>query len=384
MSHKVSILTAVKDREEDLVASLASWSQIKGLRQIVIVDWSSENPIQIAIDSLEKKCQDLIEIIRVEGQQYWQISKALNVGLKKVKSEYVLKLDADHSVCPDIVLKNQPGRYHFHAGDWRRGEGHSNGSILTSRESLIRLKGWDERIDTYGWDDDDLYERLSLTGLSRRGFLRGSVKHREHSEALRVAYSRSKLKPKKSTKKNAKLSLQRIPWGGSGVDLPTPRSLRCGVIHRFWHQPIWGRIRQTIHISANVIYRILPFDKSSSKTLVIELPIRDDELLVKVASGLAVAAEKRMTPILLAPEGKLLDNFLVKNLQCRVSRNYTMTHSSHFEYVFAANANMISPNNGILKFFGKRRFCEKGWSTNLYGFPVRYSKVIKRSAQLLA
>lgn len=89
-------------------------------------------------------------------------------------AQVLLKVDSDTHLSPDFLLYHSlPHSNMYYAGDWRlapdENSWHLNGVVLVRREHFTRVHGYDERMRGYGWDDTDLYYRLSSSlNLSRR------------------------------------------------------------------------------------------------------------------------------------------------------------------------------------------------------------------------
>jgi hypothetical protein len=77
----------------------------------------------------------------------------------------------------------------FLSGDWRtaeKGQEHINGFFFVRRADLMSVKGFNEYITTYGWDDDDIYFRLEQHGFNRVRISTNGVYHIPHGDAQRV------------------------------------------------------------------------------------------------------------------------------------------------------------------------------------------------------
>ena len=157
----ISLITAVKNREETLRQAISSWLKLGEIDEIIIVDWSSDQSLAPLVKSF---ADDRICLIRVEGQEKWILSFAYNLAACCASRDKLLKTDADVLIKPDFFEKNilTPGS--FISGDWRMGrddnEKHLNGTVFLYRSDFIRVNGYNEYIKSYGWDDSDLYTRL--------------------------------------------------------------------------------------------------------------------------------------------------------------------------------------------------------------------------------
>ena len=92
---KVSIITACKNRVNALKVSIASWIQYDEIKEIIIVDWSSDEPINY-LTELDPR----IKVVRVEGEEYFNQPQPLNLAASIATGEYIFKLDGDHMFNP--------------------------------------------------------------------------------------------------------------------------------------------------------------------------------------------------------------------------------------------------------------------------------------------
>jgi glycosyltransferase involved in cell wall biosynthesis len=189
----VGVICACMNREAMLSVSLASWLACKEIREIVIADWSSKE----SLEHLESR-DNRIKVIRINGQSNFNLPKAFNVALQHSTAEVILKLDVDYILNPyfnfiqDISLE----RDEFLTGHWMLGQKDNemgflkylNGLIYTFKSTLDAVGGYNESLNGYGFDDDDLYMRLKSKGF-RRSILMFNQKpyiyHNPHEDSSR-------------------------------------------------------------------------------------------------------------------------------------------------------------------------------------------------------
>lgn len=201
----VSLVTCCMNRNENLVKALPSWINCEEISEIIIVDWSSQEPV---FDYIKKQGikDKRIKVIRVEDQARWILSYAFNIGFRMASYDKILKTDADIIIKDDFFIKNKLTDSTFISGDWRiaaKGQEHINGFFYVYQESLMRIKGFNEYITTYGWDDDDIYNRLELSGTKRTHVDTETIYHIPHDDALRISI--------KSESKDHLVELQNSP-----------------------------------------------------------------------------------------------------------------------------------------------------------------------------
>ena len=103
----------------------------------------------------------------------------------------------------------------FYAGNWKiakdENEKHLNGVFVCPFDAFRKIGGFDERIQSYGWDDSDLYARLENLGLERRDFLHQKLYHLQHPVSEEINSSGSYGRNVEITI-NRMLTLNSIPW----------------------------------------------------------------------------------------------------------------------------------------------------------------------------
>ena len=187
----VSLVTCCMNRERNLLRALPSWVECPEITEIVIVDWSSDRSVREVLS--ESGIRDpRIRVATVKDEPRWVLSYAFNLGFRIASCDKVLKADADIILDPSFFSRNvlQPGN--FLAGNWRvaeKGQAYVNGFFYAFKRDLAAVAGFNEYITTYGWDDDDLYERLERHGLSRRDVDIGTIHHLPHSDEKRTGNS---------------------------------------------------------------------------------------------------------------------------------------------------------------------------------------------------
>ena len=85
----ITIVTACRNRLDNLNKVINSWANIKP-KKIIIIDYGSDK--KIVSEKLDLKEKVNIEIIREESDR-WILSWAFNLALEKVNTKYTLKLE---------------------------------------------------------------------------------------------------------------------------------------------------------------------------------------------------------------------------------------------------------------------------------------------------
>lgn len=206
----VSVICAVKNRTASLIVSLSSWLLFENIKEIIIVDWSSDNSLEF-LTNKDKR----VKVIRVDNQKYFHLSKAYNLALKNAQCKWIMKMDAEYILNTSFNFFDnyELEKKYFLTGAWQDlqdGKGffsYLNGFIFTCRDNLLKVGGYNENLKNYGYDDEDLYKRLSDSGLKRIYLTHNPVDiiHMPHSGELRVENYEIK-DIKKSQEINCKIS----------------------------------------------------------------------------------------------------------------------------------------------------------------------------------
>jgi hypothetical protein len=186
----VSIVSACMNRQGNLLKVLPSWLE-SGADEIIIVDWSSADPVWPLLAHID---DPRLKVVRIDHEKKWILTHAFNIGLRLARHEVVFKLDADIRIEKDFFARNPVPPGTFVRGFWKSAvdagqsdQKYINGSFGCRKSDLRAACYYDERIVTYGWDDSDLYGRLSH-GLGLAGHLldHESLHHLEQNDAQRL------------------------------------------------------------------------------------------------------------------------------------------------------------------------------------------------------
>jgi GT2 family glycosyltransferase len=88
------------------------------------------------------------------------------------------------------------------------------GFLMIYKSDFIKINGYNERIVTYGYDDDDLNERLKKNNLIHKKLNRQHIKHLEHNKTPKEWFKNSlepQLSREESIRKN-KSTAKENPW----------------------------------------------------------------------------------------------------------------------------------------------------------------------------
>jgi hypothetical protein len=196
-----SIVAACMNRHASLNKTLPSWLALVNISEVVIVDWSSTPPLVESIDFLSA-AEQRVRVIRVENETSWVLSRAYNLAILSATRRQIIRMDCDYKVereflgVHDLSIQENAHRSAqnrvFYGGNFTlardENEVHLNGAMLLWRSDFQSVGGYDERIQTYGWEDEDLFYRLERSGLRRESINYDYIAHVGHDDSSRLQH----------------------------------------------------------------------------------------------------------------------------------------------------------------------------------------------------
>lgn len=193
MDKKITAVFPIMNRNHHVWQTVPSWISCEEISEIVLVDWSSANPIH-----MDENCKNIcgnkkIKIIRVENEQYFlSPSFALNIGIDMSSGSNILKLDIDHKLVNKNLLKIlsrnlNPG--HFFCGTVPLQEFNCYwGFSFFHRHDFEKIGGFNENFRGWGGEDADFYDRLEKAKCERTVVLNidDFIQHLDHNDEMRV------------------------------------------------------------------------------------------------------------------------------------------------------------------------------------------------------
>ena len=166
---KIGIVTITKNRIKNLIPSVLTWMQVKEVERINIFDFCSDIPVYGALKRFSILDDKRIHVFRSEKKEDFHRSKFWNIAIGATNTEKILKLDSDYKLHP-YFLKYHPLNTEnlFYAGNWKtarvKNEMFLHGLIYARKKAFFEVGGYNERLTGYGWEDDDIYNRLKGAG----------------------------------------------------------------------------------------------------------------------------------------------------------------------------------------------------------------------------
>ena len=178
----VSIFCGCSNRLENIQIASRTWFKCNEVNEIVIVDWNSSQPLRL--------CHPKLTIVRVNGVEWKNSAHAFNLAARFTSYNKICKLDADYLVHRNFFSGHKLKENDFFAGQRTaardENEKHIHGFLYLKRKSFFEVNGYNERIETYGWEDSDIYERLEKNGLSKKSIDLNAIYHLRHGDMERV------------------------------------------------------------------------------------------------------------------------------------------------------------------------------------------------------
>lgn len=283
------------NREQHLLQTaprVAAWPHHS---EHLIVDWSSRRPLRR--DALPPDPR--LRLLRVEGEQRWNLCRAYNFAVAQASGSCLFKLDADcwpGRLDPEEVWAAEPEGCWFGSGpDGRLGQ------FLMTRRAFAAVGGFNEVLVGYGFDDKDLKARLQSLGWEVRPLPQQAVEvivHSIHERVSRRADEGFRITPlqealsfaqRRASAISNRVAAAFVPWtaqraaiaashyealpdGGWRVvsgSIPLPPAAVADELARLRRQVFWGR---WLEIPEAVVNRLpqalLPLDRQG------EFPLR--------------------------------------------------------------------------------------------------------------
>ena len=200
----ISLVIGVKNRFNPLKICLQSWISQTAIKDIVIVDWDSQD----LDEQYLKKLDSRIRIISFNNKPKYHIAKVMNECIKNAKYEYVIKCDVDYIANPYYQLEqwlDLNWEKEFMTGSWTQKTidndmgfmQYLNGLMICKKKHIKDAGMYDERYTEYGWEDSDLYERLNKKLKLIRKIIPNSrnfvpIYHNPHMDYKRTEYYTNK------------------------------------------------------------------------------------------------------------------------------------------------------------------------------------------------
>lgn len=168
----VSLICACKNRYEPLLISLSSWLLCEEIKEVIIVDWSSDKSL-----SHLTKLDSRIKVVTVFGQKYFNQPQPLNLAASLSTQDFLLKMDTDYILNPYYKFFDTynidetnfiygPTNIEDKVAESSPYFKYLRGLLLVKKTNFNSVGGYNENLGKYyAWEDDELVLRLHLYGL---------------------------------------------------------------------------------------------------------------------------------------------------------------------------------------------------------------------------
>lgn len=197
----ITAVTTCMGRLEHLETTLPL--MMAEFERVIVVDWSCPD-----------NCGDFAEdegaiVVRKKGEEYWNASKARNLGARHVESRSVVFIDADVMVSPgtkdEIESLLDLSHMVLAPRDHNGNDVHNlNGFIALDIGQFWGVDGYRDFLEGYGLEDGYLRAQLTLErGMKARRLSPPSLGALRHSHELRDRYAKESLQV--SARRNSSL-----------------------------------------------------------------------------------------------------------------------------------------------------------------------------------
>ena len=197
----VFVIASCANRLSSLQSCLPTWLAVPEVSSIVIVDWASQVPLHESLHETIEEADGRLRVVRLEHPMAWELASSVNLALHFIptdKPSLLLKVDCDTLLLPNFVVNHPLTPDRYYAGDWRlarnENEMHLNGVLFLHTDAFVAVNGYDERLQSYGYDDTNLHERLNAIPLHGLPLRYDYVQHLWHDDSVRAVEEKDEAK----------------------------------------------------------------------------------------------------------------------------------------------------------------------------------------------
>jgi glycosyltransferase involved in cell wall biosynthesis len=142
--------------------------------EFVLLDYNSKDEIKSWVKEDLQRYTDMgiLKFYSTSEPETFHRSHSRNVAMKLATGDIICNLDADNYLGKDFAFYvNYEFSFQeeiFLTSGFSDG---STGKICVRKKDFLAVRGYDERISGWGYEDDDLYARLESLGLKRIDFV---------------------------------------------------------------------------------------------------------------------------------------------------------------------------------------------------------------------
>lgn len=221
VAEDVSLVFPVMNRTDVLIQSIPTWLESGSFNELIIVDWSSSEPI-----FTDPRTQDIIndprvKVIRVENEKFFlSPSYSINLGVSRASNKKILKLDIDYKLINfdlfKFIQKVSPLlNRSFFVTDFQFCKITISiiGFVLFNKDHFLAVNGYNENLRGWGYEDINFYNRLSeIVQKNIISDLERYIFHIPHDDALRNANHIDKEIPLVDNERMNRARAKGLPW----------------------------------------------------------------------------------------------------------------------------------------------------------------------------
>jgi len=172
----ISVVVACMDRTENLITNLEACLIIPQIKEIIVLDYGSKNELS---KELPNHIKSKIKLYRINAT-HWHLTKAYNIAIQLSSCDIIVKLDADYLLDKKFFINHHIKPNEYISGFDRYDS--LSGFLMLYKNDFIKINGYNERIITYGYDDDDINQRLKKHNITYKRLDRSMIKHLPHDK----------------------------------------------------------------------------------------------------------------------------------------------------------------------------------------------------------
>jgi glycosyltransferase involved in cell wall biosynthesis len=198
---KISVIIPVRNRKKNLygaVKSLLKQDFDKNDFEIIVVDYGGSDDSK---KMLEEFNDDRIRYIYVDENGIWNLPRARNIGIRRAKGKLIITMDGDmilsknvlKKVYEDFYKRKKSVLYQIPRREITKNKAinaHPPGPFPgcfqdSDRKNWFKVRGFDERMTGYGYEDGDLVMRMKRIGVEQY-WMPSTLKiyHQYHEESF--------------------------------------------------------------------------------------------------------------------------------------------------------------------------------------------------------
>ena len=174
----ISICNVTRNRKDNLETCWRTWLFAD---EIIILDYGSDIPIKIQ--------HPKVKVLRYESETFCK-TKGLNMAIGFAKGDIIIQADSDYYFNKQFEETDiLPGEFMtgFELTDKDEKEILSlTGFCMYWKKDWEEINGYNERINKWGYEDDDFYLRLEKSGLKHKKIKPRDITHLPHDNKVRL------------------------------------------------------------------------------------------------------------------------------------------------------------------------------------------------------